>query len=116
LIGFPISITNIIPLAAFADLAQYDTIKTGRYQSGMFVGSRNLLQQLAQAIALLIVPLTITGSVLEGNANIAGVRMTTLIAAGTIAVAFAFYLFYNDKKITKTIDDYNALHVGDEQV
>jgi len=79
----------------------------------MITASRNLLQQFAQAIALFIVPLTITGSVVEGVANKEGVQMTALIAAVTIAIALVFYLFYNDKKITKTIDDYNAQHEED---
>lgn len=108
LIGFPISITNIIPLAAFADLAQYDTIKTGNNRSGMFVASRNLLHQLSQAIVLFIVPLAITGSVVDGIANQQGVRLTAIIAAGTIAVALFFYTLYNDKEITRTIDEHNA--------
>ena len=110
LIGFPISITNIIPVAAFSDLAQYDTIKTGENRAAMFVASRNLLHQLSQAIVLFIVPLTITGSVVEGSANYEGVRTTALIAAGFIAAALVFYVFYEDKKITGVIDEYNATH------
>ncbi len=111
LIGFPISITNIIPIAAFADLAQYDTIKTGVNRAGMFVASRNLLNQLSTAIALLIVPFTITGSIIEGSANPQGVRLTAIIAAGTIAVALVFYAFYNDRRITGTIDEENKKNV-----
>lgn len=76
----------------------------------MFVASRNLLHQLSQAIVLFIVPLTITGSVVEGSANYEGVRTTALIAAGFIAAALVFYVFYEDKKITGVIDEYNATH------
>lgn len=108
LIGFPISITNIIPVAAFADLAQYDTILTGKNRQAMFVASRNLLQQLSQAVVLFIVPIAITGSVSGGNANYQGVRSTALIAAGFIAAALVCYTFYRDKMITGAIDSYNA--------
>ncbi|MFV0412105.1 MAG: MFS transporter, partial [Oscillospiraceae bacterium] len=90
LIGFPISITNIIPVAAFADLAQYDTIKTGHNRAAMFVASRNLLHQLSQAIVLFVVPRASSGSVASGSANAAGVRRTALIAAVTIAIALVF--------------------------
>ena len=107
LIGFPISITNIIPVAAFADLAQYDTIKTGKNRQAMFVASRNLLQQLSQAVVLFIVPITITGSAAGGTANYAGVRATALIAAGFIAAALLCYAFYRDKMITGAIDRYD---------
>jgi len=112
-IGFPISITNIIPLAAFSDLAQYDTIKTGKNRAGMFVASRNLLHQLSQAVVLFIVPITITGSIVNGSANKNGVRVTAIIAAGVIAVALVFYSLYDDKNIIKTIDDYNAQKEGE---
>lgn len=108
LIGFPISITNIIPVAAFADLAQYDTVKTGKNRQAMFVASRNLLQQLSQAVVLFIVPIAITGSVSGGTANYKGVRSTALIAAGFIAAALICYAFYRDKMITGAIDAYNA--------
>ena len=112
LIGFPISITNIIPVAAFADLAQYDTVKTGKNRQAMFVASRNLLQQLSQAVVLFIVPIAITGSVSGGTANYKGVRSTALIAAGFIAAALICYAFYRDKMITGAIDAYNAEITG----
>ena len=108
LIGFPISITNIIPVAAFADLAQYDTIQTGQNRQAMFVASRNLLQQLSQAVVLFIVPIVITGSVADGVAYYDGVRRTALIAAGFIAAALICYAFYRDKMITTAIDRFNA--------
>ena len=108
LIGFPISITNIIPVAAFADLAQFDSIQTGQNRQAMFVASRNLLQQLSQAVVLFIVPIAITGSISGGTANFKGVRATAMIAAGFIAAALVCYAFYRDKMITGTIDSYNA--------
>lgn len=110
-IGFPVSITNIIPTAAFSDLAEYDTIKTGINRSAMFVASRNLLQQLSQAIAMFIVPVVITGSVVNGVANYQGVRNTVIIAAGFIVAGLVFYSLYHDKQITAYIDKHNGKEI-----
>lgn len=109
-------ITNIIPVAAFADLAQYDTIQTGQNRQAMFVASRNLLQQLSQAVVLFIVPIVITGSVADGVAYYGGVRRTALIAAGFILGALLCYVFYRDKRITTAINQYNERqHRGNEE-
>jgi Na+/melibiose symporter and related transporters len=106
-IGFPISITNIIPNAAFADLAQYDEIKTGVNRAGMFFASRNFITQLSQSIVTFIIPLVVSAGSSSGNATVSGVRATALIAAGVIACSLVFYFLYDDGHITKTIDEYN---------
>lgn len=46
IIAMPIAITNIIPASMFADLAQYDTIKTGKNRAGMFLAARNFANKL----------------------------------------------------------------------
>lgn len=104
LIGFPISITNILPLAAFADMAQYDTIKTGENRAGMFVASRNFTQQLSQSAVMLVVPGTIALNSVNGKATMGGVQLTALIAAATIALALVLYCFYDDRAVTREID------------
>ena len=107
IIGFPISITNILPLAAFADMAQYDTIRTGENRAGMFVASRNFTQQLSQSAVMLVVPGVIALHSVSGKATAEGVRLTAIIAAATIAVALVLYCFYDDRGVTETIDEDN---------
>jgi len=107
LIGFPISITNILPLAAFADMAQYDTIKSGENRAGMFVAARNFTMQLSQSIVLLTVPGVIAFNSMNGKATTSGVQLTAIFAAVSIALALVLYCFYDDKSVTKTIDEYN---------
>lgn len=115
LIGFPISITNILPLAAFADLAQYDTIKTGENRAGMFVAARNFTMQLSQSIVLLVEPVVISLSSLNGKATVGGVRLTAIIAAAAIALALIFYRFYDDRNVTKVIDEDNLRKAQQEE-
>ena len=48
-IAMPIAITNIIPASIFADLAQYDSIKTGQNRAGMFFAARNFANKIWNA-------------------------------------------------------------------
>ncbi len=108
-IAFPIAITNIIPAAAFADLAQYDYIKTGEMRTGMFVAARNFVNKLSQSIVLFIVPsVLLYGDTLNtGIATTEGTRLTALIAAIFVALSIVVYAFYDDKSVVKVINDWN---------
>ena len=103
LIAFPIATTNIIPSSMFADMAQYDTIKTGNNRSAMFVAARNFIEKLSQAIILLIIPLVLTLNSLDGAATSEGIQLTALIAAVTIALALFVYTRYDEKEISQTL-------------
>jgi GPH family glycoside/pentoside/hexuronide:cation symporter len=107
LIGFPISITNIIPSAAFADIAEVDEIKTGENNMAMFMTARSFVQQLGQSVVLIVVPGVISLGNSDGNATLAGVEDTALIATIAIAVALVFYLFYEEKSTLKYISDHS---------
>jgi len=103
-IAFPIAITNIIPSSIFADLAQYDTIKTGQNRAGMFFAARNFANKLCQAVVAIACSLLLgTGADGTGVATTAGVRNTALVAMIFVAAAVAIYCFYNDKEIVRTI-------------
>ncbi|MEG2001734.1 MAG: MFS transporter [Clostridia bacterium] len=106
-IAVPIAITNIIPPASFADMAQYDTILTGENRAGMFVAARNFVNKLSQSVVLFIVPTVISFGNSQGTATVAGVRATALIAMISVAIAMLIYSFYDDKKIVNTINEWN---------
>lgn len=108
LIGFPISVTNILPGAAFADLTQHDTIATGINRAGMFFASRNFITSLSQSVVLFVTPALIALGSTTGQATVPGVRLTAGVAAVTIAVATVLYVFYDDRHVTRVIDDHNA--------
>jgi GPH family glycoside/pentoside/hexuronide:cation symporter len=103
LIGFPISITNIIPSSAFADLAQYDTIKTGVNRAGMFSAVRSFVLQLAQSIVTFILPVLISRGSKTGNATVEGTRLVAITAAVIIGFSLIFYFLYDDGEIVKAI-------------
>ena len=103
-IAMPIAITNIIPASMFADLAQYDTIKSGQSRAGMFLAARNFANKLCQSIVVIVCALLLgKGADGTGAATSEGVRATALVAMIFVAAAAVIYVFYNDKEIAETI-------------
>ena len=103
-IAMPIAITNIIPASMFADLAQYDTIKTGLNRAGMFLAARNFVNKLCQSIVV-IACATLLGKGADGTgaATSEGVQSTALVACIFVACALGIYFFYDDREIAAAI-------------
>jgi len=104
LIGAPISITNIIPPAAFADLTQYDTITTGLNRAGMFFASRSFITSLSSTVVLLVVPGLISLGSTDGKATVGGVQLTALVSGVFIAAALVLFAFYDDRHVIEAIE------------
>ena len=102
-IGFPISVTNILPAAAFADLTQLDTVRTGVNRAGMFYASRNFIQSLSQSAVLFVTPAIIALGSHDGSATVEGVRLTAGIAACVIAVSVVLYAAYDERGVNAEI-------------
>ena len=109
-IAMPIAITNIIPASMFADLAQYDTIKTGLNRAGMFLAARNFVNKLCQSIVVIACSLLLgRGADGTGAATSEGVQSTALVACIFVGCALGIYFFYNDKEITDAIKQSNEV-------
>ena len=107
-IAMPIAITNIIPASMFADLAQYDTIKTGQNRAGMFLAARNFANKLCQSIVVIACALLLgKGADGTGAATSAGVQATALVAMLFVAGALGIYFFYDDREIASAIRQAN---------
>lgn len=103
-IAMPIAITNIIPASMFADLAQYDTIVTGKNRAGMFLAARNFANKLCQSIVVICCALLLgKGADGTGAATAEGIQATALVACIFVACALGIYFFYNDKEIVEAI-------------
>ena len=108
-IAMPIAITNIIPASMFADLAQYDTIKTGENRAGMFLAARNFANKLCQSIVVIACALLLgKGADGTGAATSEGIQATALVACIFVACALGIYFFYDDKEINAAIRKANA--------
>ncbi|MBQ7130054.1 MAG: MFS transporter [Oscillospiraceae bacterium] len=107
-IAMPIAITNIIPASMFADLAQYDTIKTGKNRAGMFLAARNFANKLCQSIVVIVCALLLgKGADGTGAATSEGIQATALVACLFVGCALFIYFFYNDKEIVSAIRRHN---------
>ncbi len=103
-IAMPIAITNIIPASMFADLAQYDTILTGKNRAGMFLAARNFANKLCQSIVVIACALLLgKGADGTGAATSQGIQSTALVACLFVACALGIYFFYDDKQINEAI-------------
>ena len=103
-IAMPIAITNIIPASMFADLAQYDSIKTGQNRAGMFLAARNFVNKLCQSIVVIACALLLgKGADGTGSATSEGIQATALVAMLFVAGALSIYFFYDDREITRAI-------------
>ncbi len=108
IIAMPIAITNIIPASMFADLAQYDTIKTGKNRAGMFLAARNFANKLCQSIVVIACALLLgKGADGTGAATAEGIQATALVACLFVASALGIYFFYNDREIAAAIKAHN---------
>ena len=107
-IAMPIAITNIIPASMFADLAQYDTIKTGQNRAGMFLAARNFANKLCQSIVVIACALLLgKGADGTGAATAQGVQATALVAMIFVGCALGIYFFYDDREIASAIRQAN---------
>jgi GPH family glycoside/pentoside/hexuronide:cation symporter len=111
LIAFPIACTNILPTAAFADIAQYDAIVSGENKVGMFVAVRQFLLQFTQAAVTAIVSYVMYTGSTNGYPTVYGVRLTALIACAVVSAALLLYSRYNDREIVSAIDNWNKRRV-----
>jgi len=111
-IAMPIAITNIIPASMFADLAQFDSIKTGENRAGMFLAARNFANKLCQSIVVVVCALLLgKGADGTGTATSEGVQATALVAMLFVACALCIYFFYNDREIAEAIRKSNEENV-----
>ncbi len=108
LIAFPIACTNILPHAAFADLAQYDRILTGENKTGMYVAARQFAYKASNALVMFVVSAVMYVGATNDYPTVFGVRLTALIAAGFVAIAAVLYIRYNDRYVVDFIDEHNA--------
>ena len=107
--AFPMALLGIIPQSIVADVAEADGINTGENREGMFFAARTFAMKFGQSLAMLLfTSLAIIGTTQNKNSNDITASVTGMTLVGAVAVAFCIIgavilLFYNEKKIMKTI-------------
>ncbi|MBQ9030739.1 MAG: MFS transporter [Parasporobacterium sp.] len=114
LVGVPLSVLGVIPQAIVADIAESDCIETGENRDAMFYAARTFAFKLGQSIAMIIfTSLAVVGQYIETDAsgaevirnNGTGYRISLIIALVLCLIAMVVILFYNEKKVMKTIEE-----------
>lgn len=107
--AFPMALLGIIPQSIVADVAEADGVVTGENREGMFFAARTFAMKFGQSLAMLLfTSLAIIGTTQNTNSNDITASTLGMTIVGIVAVAFcvlgaAILIFYNEKKIMKTI-------------
>ena len=102
--SLPMAIFGILPSAIVADISQSDSIKTGDSREGMFYAARTFAFKMGQGIAMLLFTAVSTIGVGSGL----GYRLTAGGAAIFCLIGGVILAFYNEKEVTKIIQDNGA--------
>ncbi|MBQ9416697.1 MAG: MFS transporter [Clostridia bacterium] len=120
--AFPMALLGIIPQSIVADVAEAEGKVTGENREGMFFAARTFAMKFGQSLAMLIfTSLAIIGTEQNTAANEITASTKGMTIVGVVAVVFCvlgavILMFYNEKKVMKTIakkDDENFF-VGQE--
>ena len=109
--AFPMALLGIIPQAIVADVAEADSIVTGKKREGMFFAARTFAMKLGQSIAMLV----FTSLAIIGSSNIVttsndisahwiGVTIVAWVAVGFCVLGAVILFFYNERKVLETIE------------
>ena len=107
--AFPMALLGIIPQSIVADVAEADGVDTGENREGMFFAARTFAMKFGQSLAMLLfTSLAIIGTTQNAQSNDITASTLGMTVVGAVAVAFCIFgavilLFYNEKKIMKTI-------------
>ena len=119
--AFPMALLGIIPQSIVADVAEADSVKTGENREGMYFAARTFAMKFGQSIAMLLfTSLAIIGSAEQDtSSNDITADTLGLTIVGAVAVAFCIagaliLMFYNEKKIMKTIAKENKPNAENE--
>ncbi len=98
LASFPMAIFGILPQAVVADIAQSDANATGTNREGMFYAARTFAFKLGQSVAMLL----FTAIAAIGTSG-TGYRISAGVSAAFCLIGGVFFLFYNEKKVTRDL-------------
>ena len=118
--AFPMALLGIIPQSIVADVAEADGIETGENREGMYFAARTFAMKFGQSIAMMLfTSLAIIGTTQNTDSNDITASTLGMTVVGAVAVAFCvigavILMFYNEKKVMKTIAKEEAPQVSAE--
>lgn len=105
-VAYPFAAINMIPQAVVSDIIQADSLTEGRNREGIFSATKTFIEKIGSAVAMIIVSSVLAvGAAAGAEVGLTGIKLTGLFAAGFSLLSAVFFLFYNDKAVTRTIVD-----------
>lgn len=103
-VSFPFAVLNVLPASMMADIIQYDTMKTGINQEGIFGAARSFIVKMGNSFAIMIVPsLTVIGAAAGENVGKTGLKCTAAAGAVFCIAAVIAFMKYKEKDVLSCI-------------
>lgn len=107
IVSFPFAAINILPQSVISDIIQCDCLVNGVNREGIFSAVKTFIEKIASAIAMMGVSSILAVGALSGESvGLEGVKLTGIFAGVFSLLSLIIFIFYNDKKVTETIDEY----------
>ena len=105
IVSFPFAAINILPQSVISDIIQMDSLVSGVNREGTFSAVKTFIEKIASAIAMMGVSSILAVGALAGESvGLQGVKLTGVFAGGFSLLSLIFFILYNDKRVTETIE------------
>ena len=109
-VSFPFACINILPQSILSDIIQQDTIVSGVRREGIFSAIKTFIDKIAYAVAMMIVSSVLAIGAISGESvGLLGIKLTGIFACAFSVISVVFFMLYNDKDVTKTIEEHNKV-------
>lgn len=106
-VAFPFAAINILPQAVLSDIIQCDSLENKVNREGIFSAVKTFIEKIASAVAMMGVSSILAVGALSGESvGLQGVKLTGVFAGLFSLLSLIFFMLYNDKKVTATIDNH----------
>lgn len=107
IVSFPFAAINILPQSVVSDIIQCDSLVSGVNREGIFSAVKTFIEKIASAVAMMgVSSILAIGAAANESVGLQGVKLTGVFAGIFSLLSLIVFIFYNDKKVTKTIEEY----------
>lgn len=108
-VAFPFAAINILPQSCMSDIIQKDSIEHSVNREGFFSATKTFVEKIAYSIAMVVVSSVLAIGATEGESvGMLGVKLTGIFAGLFSLVSLIFFILYNEKSVTKFIDEHRG--------
>ncbi len=107
IVAFPFAAINILPQSVISDIIQRDSLETGVNREGIFSAVKTFIEKIASAVAMMgVSSILAIGAATGESVGLEGVKLTGIFAGGFSLLSLLFFMLYNDKKVTESIEEH----------